>query len=114
MQSYTAARLAGMTHISNTLSNIAAIDQRDKDKLDKILHDATKIWLEACTQRYRCFVIIPDDCIDVLKTQEATVPLRLVTKPELQRFGNLRGSDLSQGEVLAGWKSEVETYSIYH
>jgi hypothetical protein len=113
MQSYQRAREALLLLISNTLAKVTTLDREEKHALDGILQIAAKLWLEVCSQRYRLFVIIPNGNMDVLRhVRKDTGELRLVVKPGLQRFGNSKGTDMNQGEWLAGWRSEVETYPI--
>lgn len=110
LQSYNNARQAAVSAVRRALDNITAVDIHDEENIDQVWKAAVEFWLEACSQRYRFFVIMPENVIDVLGSGSVSVPLRLIVKPELQRFGSLTGSDLNRGEVLAGWKSEVETY----
>lgn len=114
MQSYDEARGSALTFVCNhLLRRVTVVDQQVWDTLDAIFQAAVKFWLEACCQPYRLFVIIPEGSTDVLRSGQDLQSLQLVTRPDLQRFGNLRGTNLKRGEFLSvGWKSQVKIYPI--
>ncbi|RYG96471.1 MAG: hypothetical protein EON58_12015 [Alphaproteobacteria bacterium] len=67
--------------------------------------------LDCCSQRYRLTVKLADGVEDVLGLSQIKILMvKLALKPELRRFGNAHGDNLSKEEQVIGWRSDVEVY----
>ena len=109
LHSYHHARAVVLAFVCNTISRVTIPDPRERNALDELLQLAARLWLDACSQRFRLFVVLPESRADVLRLPKSELNcLQLVIKPELQRFGNLRGDDICKGESLTGWRSHIE------
>jgi hypothetical protein len=83
----------------------------DEQKFAELIDDAAKLWLEACSQRYRFRVKIPQGAEDIMNRKVDDVsPMILVAKPSLVRCGNSQGQDLMTEEFLSDWAGEVIEY----
>jgi hypothetical protein len=100
-----------LKEICDTLERVTTLDDEERSVLDGVLQLAAKLWLEVSSQRYRLFVIVPAEAKDVLRLERGDMnSLQLIIKPELQRFGNARGTDARQGHTISGWKKQIEVY----
>ncbi|OAL46068.1 hypothetical protein IQ07DRAFT_634948 [Pyrenochaeta sp. DS3sAY3a] len=93
------------------LNRVTTVERKHTKILEGILRLSTKVWLELCSQRYRLVVIILDGSDSLLTSMSAnTGSLSLVLRPDLKRYGDSHGSDLTRGEAVSGWRGQVETY----
>lgn len=93
------------------LNRVTTVERKHSKILEGILRLATKVWLELCSQRYRLVVIILEGSDSLLTSMSANSgSLSLILRPDLKRYGDSHGSDLTRGEAVSGWRGQVETY----
>jgi hypothetical protein len=94
------------------LDNVATVNLRDRQKLKDLVDKAGRLWLEACSQRYRIVVKVPPKSEDVLtKATYSHETLTLVIRPALRRYGNSQGLDLEHEDIVGDWQEMIELYS---
>lgn len=95
----------------HTLNRVTTVERKHSRILEGILRLSAKVWLELCSQRYRLVMIISDESDNFLTSMSAgSRPANLILRPELKRYGDMHGSDLTLGEAVDGWRGQVETY----
>lgn len=103
---------AVVNSIIRALERVTMLHADNRGSLETMVHLAAKIWLESCSQRYRLIVVLSNGSGDILSsTGTVDMPLRLIIRPDLKRYGDSQGKHLTRGEPVAGWKSLTETYS---
>jgi hypothetical protein len=97
--------------VACNIEKVAALQEKDRKAIDKIVRASAELWLDCCSQRYRLIVTLAGGIEDVLAISQGNIRLvKLVLKPELRRFGNLYGENLAVEEPVRGWRSAVEVY----
>jgi hypothetical protein len=93
------------------LQKIAAPGEQEKRSLEVIVRLSAKVWLELCSQEYRLLMDLKTPSGNVLAAAPAAMTsLCLVRIPSLRRFGSINGDDMTKEELVAGWRSIVESY----
>ncbi|KAF3050006.1 hypothetical protein E8E11_009777 [Didymella keratinophila] len=110
-QSFDSSVAVAVDSLCRELETVKTITSRDREVIDSIVRLAGKLWLEFCSQRYRLMVISSsDNDNDMFPVVGDKKPLRLVTRPDLRRYGDSAGKSLTIGEPIAGWQKCVQTY----
>jgi hypothetical protein len=91
------------TKVSEDIGQLVELDKEKKTSLKDLITQAVTLWLILCTQHIRLFVVLPgSDSTDQstkIKLAEGK-KLRLITFPEVQRYGNDVGLNLEEKVVI--------------
>ncbi|KAF2115770.1 hypothetical protein BDV96DRAFT_574451 [Lophiotrema nucula] len=100
--------------ISDAIGKVATLGVKERQVLHDVVEMAGKLWLEVGSQRYRIRVGFPlyaGTTVDILNSQRTFhESLTVVIRPELRRFGNSLGQELSNVETLSGWNGDLQTH----
>jgi hypothetical protein len=89
------------------LGKVSKLDQKALVAWNAIPKKAADMWIEMGTQRCRLVVVIPNGALtsQAARAKKAREDgLELIIKPELRRYGDSKGQDLSKMETMV--KSE--------
>lgn len=99
--------------ISRSVNAITALDPGQREAMNALVSSAAELWLEVCSQRYRTMVSLPVDTRNYLVSTRGDIRMmKLVIRPELKRFGNAQGEDLTKEEIVGGWNVVTEDYDL--
>jgi hypothetical protein len=110
---YGKAREELRDKLSRVLSEVADVEKKHKDAIDKLTQQAATMWLEFSIQHYRIIMVIKDPKIDSIQARlrlARTSSLDLVIVPRLKSYGNSKGMDLKAEETIK--TCEGETHAI--
>jgi hypothetical protein len=97
--------------LRNALERVTRLEGSDRKVLERLVRICAKTWMECSAQPYRLIMMLPKGTGDLLSsTNRDERPLRLVTKPELKRYGNSQGETLGRGDVIAGCQGAMQPY----
>ncbi|KAF2267875.1 hypothetical protein CC78DRAFT_31449 [Lojkania enalia] len=99
--------------ITVAVEKVAPLGLKELQTLRDLVSLAGKLWLETCSQRYRTLFVLPNGSEDILtSTKSYHREIRLVLRPELRRFGNSQGQELTKEEIVSGWKCVDQVYEL--
>lgn len=112
-ESFESAVSEALEALHRALEKVISLGSRDRKILESMVRLCAKIWLECCSQRYRLLVIVPDGKEDFLTSPRREArSLKLIARPELKRYGNSQGEELSSSESVTGWQGSLVTYPV--
>jgi uncharacterized protein YbaA (DUF1428 family) len=96
------------------VGGLVTLNQTNIQDLEKMAMRAARTWLEFGLQRYRVIVQMPGDKIKSVKRKVERLDngLALVVVPRLERFGNAKGEDLDEKEIIGELVGEIRSLKL--
>lgn len=88
--------------IAMSVRAITMLDELQMEAVDRIVNSTAMLWLEACSQRYRIMMVMPNQVANHLLADVAPKTMKLLIRPGLNRLGDANGEQLIEEETVAG------------
>lgn len=106
------AKIAGV--LASAIEKVASVDQKTNEVITEVVDLAGRTWLECSSQPYRVMVVLPEGNGDILTADSSggRPKLSLILRPSLKRWGNGQGQDLTNEQMISGWKASEVVYEV--